>query len=157
MDAYIRRWNFIRGETLEILEALDDEKLLFKPEGERWRPLFYQFGCIARTQLIYAEAAKTGKMDFALFGSNKFPEKYENKTVADIKELLNQADTAWLAALAQNEGGVAWPADQRGKLPLLLHIQALAEHERLHHGQLISYFTLAGFNLPPEFKNNWAL
>lgn len=31
------------------------------------------------------------------------------------------------------------------------------DDERLHHGQFISYFTLAGFELPKGFKSNWDL
>lgn len=73
LSAFINGWNFTRSETLEILNSLDDERLLFKPKGEKWQ------------------------------------------------------------------------------------LASLSEHERLHHGQFISYFTLAGFELPKAFKSNWAL
>lgn len=158
MDDYLSRWKFVRSETLELLDALTDEQLSFQPEGPAWQPLYYQFGCVARTQLIYAEAIKVRKMDFALFSSDKFPGKHDNKTRGSLAELLDQAETAWQQALAQlvgqQDGIVAWPD---GDVSVAEHVARLAEHERLHHGQLISYFTLAGFELPKKFKNNWAL
>jgi hypothetical protein len=154
MDDFIVRWQFTRSETIEILKSLTDERLQFKPEGEKWQPMFHQFGCIGRTQLIYAKAAETGVMDFSLFGSSEITSKDLNQTVGGILAFLEDANSAWIAALRQNKAGVQWPDDNKR---IELHITSLAEHERLHHGQLVTYFTLAGFELPAGFKNNWAL
>lgn len=150
----ISRWQFVRSETIELLQALSDEQLQFKPEGETWQPLFYQFGCMARTQLIYAEAVDTGRMDFSLFSSTELPAKDLRQTKSELLAFLHESNDAWLAALAQNQNGVDWP---EGHKPADVHVMALAEHERLHQGQLISYFTVAGYDLPAGFKQNWAL
>jgi len=143
MDVFIKRWQFTRSETIEILQSLTDEQLQFKPDGEKWQPIFHQFGCIARTQLIYAKAAESD-----------MPDKDTKQAQGEILKLLNESNEAWLAALSKNENGVKWPDQLK---PIEIHIMSLAEHERLHHGQLISYFTLAGFELPSDFKRNWAL
>jgi hypothetical protein len=154
MNDFIVRWQFTRSETIEILKSLTDEWLQFKPEGEKWQPMFRQFGCMGRTQLIYAKAAETGVMDFSLFGSSEITGKDLNQTVGSILAFLEDANSAWIAALRRNKVGVQWPDDNKR---IELHITSLAEHERLHHGQLISYFTFAGMELPLGFKNNWAL
>ena len=39
----------------------------------------------------------------------------------------------------------------------IFHIALLQEHERLHHGQFIAYFTLAGIALPVSFRADWGL
>jgi hypothetical protein len=93
-------------------------------------------------------------MDFSLFGSSEIPSKDINQTVNSILLFLEDADSTWLDAVINNDNGVIWPD---GKKAIELHITSLAEHERLHHGQLVTYFTLAGFELPAGFKNNWAL
>lgn len=49
---------------------------------------------------------------------------------------------------------IVWPDFSA---PLALHISNLLEHERMHLGQLISYHTMAGYKLPSNFKQNWAL
>jgi hypothetical protein len=154
MDEFIARWNFVRFETLEILDTLTDEQLQFKPTGDTWQPLFYQFGCIGRTQLVYAKAVESGQMDLSLFGSSSLPNKDDNQSKERIINFLEKCNQSWLRAMSVNNNGVEWPA---GRISLLLHISSLAEHERLHHGQLISYFTLTGFKLPKNFKSNWAL
>jgi hypothetical protein len=154
MDEFIKRWQFTRSETIEILQSLSDEQLQFKPEGERWQPIFHQFGCIARTQLIYAKAAQSGVMDFSLFGSTAIPDKDSHQSKTEVLAFLDESNDAWLAVLSTGSETVKWPDDDK---PIAVHIMSLAEHERLHHGQLIAYFTLANFELPPNFKSNWAL
>lgn len=153
---FIKRWRFTRGETLEILENLTDEQLRFKPQGEQWQPMAYQFACCVRTQLVYAKAVRESKMDFSWFGSEEFPSKDALTTKDEIRDLLHKADQAWLDALESTaaDAKIAWPDFSA---PLVLHISNLLEHERMHLGQLISYHTMAGYELPPNFTRNWAL
>lgn len=154
MEEFLKHWHFVRSESLEILRSLSDEQLQFKPEGEKWQPLYYQFACMGRTQLVYAKAAKAGTLNFADFGSSDLPSKHEFQTVEKLSSFLEGCDKEWQDALIINQDGIDWPD---GKKSTPMHIESLAEHERLHHGQLISYFTLAHIDLPSGFKNNWAL
>lgn len=158
VTSFVELWNFTRDETLEILSSLDDQMLQFKPQGEKWQTLFWEFGCIGRTQLVYTEAIKTGEMDFSLFESPKLPAKDEFQTKKDILKSLEQIDEQWREAILkrkmEEDFKIVWPGF---KMSLPNHISALMSHERLHHGQFISYFTLAGFDLPRRFKTNWAL
>jgi hypothetical protein len=139
---------------MDLLASLTEEQLHFKPSGEKWQPLYYQFGCMARTQLVYADAVLTGRMDFSLFNSDELPSKDGAKNANVLKALLGSSNEVWLNNLVTGEPTVRWPD---GNKSLELHIASLAEHERLHHGQLISYFTLANIDLPSGFKNNWSL
>ncbi len=154
MDEIIDRWRFVRSETLELLDVLNDEQLLLKPEGDTWQPMYYQFACIARTQLVYAKAAESGVMDFGLFASPLMPNKHDYQTKEQLIELLNMSEDDWKEAVDKNTVVVKWPDAHKS---IEVHVMSLAEHERLHHGQLISYFTLLGIELPRSFKRNWAL
>ena len=95
MDEFLKRWQFVRSESLEILHSLNDEQLLFKPEGDKWQPLYYQFACMGRTQLVYAKASKTGKMNFADFGSTDLPNKHEFQTAEKLDDFLKNCDKEW--------------------------------------------------------------
>jgi hypothetical protein len=152
-DEFVLRWKFVRSETMEILNSLNDEQLQFKPDGEEWKSILWQFGCIGRTQLVYAKAARTGTMNFEEFRTSSLPDKDAFRTLPSIKKFLNDADKLWLEAIKSKQS-VQWPF---GKISMALHISNLIEHERIHHGEFISYFTLAGFQLPEEFKNNWGM
>ena len=152
----IAGWAFTRSESHEILASLSDEQLQFQPTGAKWRPLYYQFGCMARTQLVYAAAVESGVMDYSLFSSSELPSKTAIQDGAGLAALLNEANKHWLRVLKSRaaEDAIRWPDHTRS---VARHIGSLAEHERLHHGQIIGYFSTAGINLPAGFKGNWAL
>ncbi len=149
-----RDWRFVRSETAEILKALNDEILVYKPEGNRWQPVYYQFACMARTQMVYTRALIEGKMDFEFFSDPMLPDKHVLRTQADLQKWLDEADAAWLKALEHGKKEVKWPGMT---VTAESHVSRLMGHERIHHGLLIAYFTLAGWDLPPAFKQNWAL
>ena len=161
IDQALSDLEFARGETLELLGCLDDELLGFKPEGERWQTMAYQFACMARTQLVYAQALARGEMNFADFADPSFPDKHAHRTGAELRQLLDDADTTFRTAAQKvsqklaGKGEVRWP--EAGPVNGASHIYRLLAHERLHHGQLIAYFTLAGLELPPHFTRTWAL
>lgn len=150
----LRDWQSVRSETLELLEALNDKKLAFTPEGKRWQPLSYQFACIGRTQLVYAWALKKGSMSAADFTGKGLPARSDITTRQQLEELLEWADGEWYTALNAGIFQVKMPKET---VTLYTHMYRLAGHERLHHGQIISYFTLAEYKLPKDFKANWAL
>jgi hypothetical protein len=158
LNSFTRNWDFTRSETIEILGSINDKQLQFKPDGDKWQPLFWEFGCLIRSQLIYTDAIVKGEMDFSLFKSTNIPSKEAYKTKDAILTALENADKEWVGAIRSHENDedyqIAWPGFKR---PFVNHISKLAEHERIHHGQFISYFTLAGFDLPPKFSTNWGL
>lgn len=158
VTSFVRSWNVVRTETLEILNSLDDKSLQFKPQGERWQPIYYQFGCLLRTQQVYAKAIMEGKMDFSWFHDKTLFAKTNFQTRLQLLKALEDVDREWIRCIRQkreqDDFVVRWPGV---KMALPNHITALISHERLHHGQLISYFTLANKDLPKGFKMNWAL
>lgn len=155
---FVRNWNNTRSETLDILKSLSDKQLQFKPTGEKWQPIFYQFGCIVRTQKVYTKAINEGQMDYTWFDDSKLMSKNDFQTQKSLIKALKLSDKEWIEAIrkrgSQEDFQIKWPGFN---MNLLTHITVFISHERLHHGQLISYFTLAGFELPKDFKNNWAL
>lgn len=158
VNSFVRSWNFTRSETLELLQALTDKQLLYKPKGVKWQSLAYQFGCIGRTQMIYTRAIEQGIMDFSWFADKTIPSKNDFVTGSTIKTYLEEADNKWSEAVREKRREedflINWPGFNR---PLTNHIAALMTHERMHHGQIISYYTLADIELPLKFKTNWAL
>lgn len=152
----LREWKLVRAETDELLESLSDKKLAYRPEGEKWQTLGYQFACIGRTQLVYARALQKGVLEFADFNDKSLPNKQDILTKHQLQELLTWANNEWLAVIEEGLAKVRWP----GRGPVLSkvsHVYRLISHERLHQGQLISYFTLGGFELPHYFKQHWTL
>jgi hypothetical protein len=92
-------------------------------------------------------------MDFSWFGDSSLAGKDDHKTKSELLEWVGENKTEMQKVL-KSAKPVDWPGEKRSPEG---HIYSLIAHERLHHGQLISYFTLAGIDLPPRFRQNWAL
>jgi len=156
MSSMLSQWRFCRSETLEILNSLDDDQLKFCPEGDKWKPLFKQFVCMVSTQITYARSIEEGRIDFGWFRDETA--KLENiSTKEDLLKALEKVDKRWVKVIKSIEDEdyqIKWPGFS---LNLFNTITTLISHERLHDGQIISYFTMAGFDLPEKFKENWAL
>lgn len=155
VQQFINRWNYVRSETLEILSKLAQTQMSFKPEGQKWQPMYAHFSCIAKTQRVYTKAIDVGTMDFAFFHTLELPDKSKFGDKKFAEDYLAESNRLWLSAIHNSKGIIIW--DKQLKVILTNHIARLAEHERLHHGQLVSYFTLANIELPTNFKANWAL
>ena len=158
VDAFLQGWQSTRGETRAIVECLTDEQFQIRPPGAAWKPLYWQFGCIGRTQQVYTRALVTGRLDFAFFASPTIPAHDTFVTGGEIARFLDESEQEWIEAIRRRRQDerytVQWPEKD---VPLVWHIAALQEHERLHHGQFIAYFTLAGLELPEPFRANWGL
>lgn len=158
VTGFVRSWNYARGESLDLLDSLDNGKLLYKPDGNKWQSIAYQFGCMARTQMVYTRSIKEGRMNYKWFHDPSLMGKNDIITKKELDELLDRCDKEWNEVIREKRREedfvIAWPGFNMG---LLNHISALISHERLHHGQLISYFTLADFELPKRFKEGWSL
>lgn len=155
-DELLKEWALVRAETNELLDSLPSKKITYRPDGEKWQTLAYQFACIGRTQLVYARALQKGVLEFADFNETSLPDKQAIKTKAQLQELLAWSDSEWLSAVENGMISVKWPG-KGSALSRAAHIYRLISHERLHQGQMISYFTLGGFELPHYFKQHWTL
>lgn len=150
-----RNWRLVRDETMSLMDMVNDKKLAYIPEGNKnWQPLSYQFACIGRTQLVYAWALAKGRMEVSDFTAKGLPDIKQPLTKAVILELLEWSESEWQKALI---GGFEHVQMGKEQLSVTSYVARLIGHERLHHGQIISYFTLAGMRFPTDFKRNWAL
>lgn len=147
-------WKFCHENTYELLSALKDKDLKFVPkESPKFQSLGFQFGCIVSTQQGFAHMLKNKKYVSDYWFTTK------EKSFISVKEAqkaLKNADLFLereINKLKDNDT-FEWKS---GKSPVWRVISWLTEHERLHQGQLIAYFTLANLELPPNFKRLWNL
>lgn len=106
-----------------------------------------QFRHIGDVQLCYTEAIKSGKISFDHYRRDYSLENSKQK----LLDFLQETDQDFLRLVEENSGveidwfGEKWTLEQ--------HLQALIEHEILHHGQLVVY--LRTLNL--KFPKSWEL
>ena len=149
-------WEWTLNHRYELLGSLKDSDLKFTPTGSsKFQDIQYQFACIGSTQLAYTKMLREGRWSNKYFGA--FKERlrgvYEVKA---LEKILKEADEKFKNAIMKFSGEDVFDWGDY-KAPVYSVVVILQEHERLHHGQLITYFTLAGLEFPKNFKRDWHL
>lgn len=155
-QAIYKNWLSCHKDTHELLESLTDDELSFKiKETPHYPPLGFHFGCILSTQKAYAKMLQEKKYTNDYYLSFKEILEISN-SVAKLKKLLEEADQALEESIKRikDEDIFNW-GDSAS--PLWIPLVTLTEHERMHQGRLIDYFSLAKISLPVNFKEKWYL
>lgn len=145
----IEEWQSMRQLTLDLLDAIPEEKLDFAV-GKNMGSLGKQFRHIGDVQLCYSEAIKTGKISFSNYKKDYSIENSRKK----LKSFLQEVDKEMLKLIKENlQIKIDWFGD---KLSLENHMNALIQHEILHQGELIVYARTLGLTFPKSW-NVWGL
>lgn len=144
----LANYSFNRQLTLDLLKSLSAKGLQWSP-GEGIGPLWKQFRHMGRVQDNYIRAIKTGKTIFD-HGIELYPYDGGPSKVQLIKYLqLLDRRLAETIKKAPKSLRIDWFGE---KFTLERHIQCLADHEVLHHGQWIAMFTLHRKKMPKSWK-----
>lgn len=146
LELAVKEWKAMRKLTLDLLEIIPDDKMGFTV-GKNMGTLGKQYRHIGDVQLCYAEAIKTGKIGFDNYRRDYSIENSKEK----LKTFLEAADKEMLNRVNENpEAKINWFGETLG---LKQHINALIQHEILHHGELIVYIR----TLDLQFPESWEL
>lgn len=150
-------WKFTRRQTSELLESLADKDLNFTPKGSpKFKDLQSQFACLGATQLAYTRMLEEKKTFISKYFEPFKKELIKLRKKSELRKKLEKIDKEFQKTILKSKDGDCFDWGDV-KTPVWRIITLLQEHERLHHGQLISYFTLAGFKFPAGFKQTWDL
>lgn len=151
----LEQWRFHRGLSLDLLRSLSEEQLELTV-GENMGTLRAQFCHMARVQTQYVDALTTGKI----------APTSKPKVIPSSKEELLTALQTLDAKLAQTLEGfseeqarafhIDWSLWHAPAMNVMGHLQALLEHEILHHGQWIVYGRTHRITFPESWKA-WGL
>ena len=145
----IGEWQSMRQLTLDLLETIPEKKLDFAV-GKNMGNLGKQYRHIGDVQLCYSEAIKTGKISFSNYKKDYSIENSKEK----LKSFLQEIDKEMLKLIEEKpQAKIDWFGDE---LSLENHINALIQHEILHHGELIVYIRTLDLKFPKSW-NIWGL
>jgi hypothetical protein len=150
-EKWMMSFKWSRNNTLLILQELSDSDLELKPEGERWQNIGFQFSCLVTTTDTYFR--KITKHKDSKFGKAYIEGKVYTKEDLISGELLFKI----LEAQVNQLNDLIREMDEKDLDKHLRHLINITNHEYLHQGQLVSYFTMFGKKLPARFKKSWAL
>ena len=155
LNYHFQAWKFHRGLALDILQSLNEDQLRLTV-GKNMGTLGMQFRHIAKIELEYLDAIKTKKIDPS---SNRLEKSISNskesllnvfdETEKELAELLNpiQDPESFM---------IDWTHWDIKEMNLIDHIQALADHNNLHNGEIIVYAKTHDIPFPKSWEP-WGL
>ena len=140
---FIKDWKQIRGKTLEFLESLPEELIMWRP-NELLGTFGMQIRHMCKSQEAYIKGVKSGRIDFS-------DKKYDKSIEKDKKKLLswmNKLDKELISLVKKEQMSkqVVFIDGVYGeqKVPLSMILTWLIQHETYHQGVFTCYGRLAG-------------
>jgi hypothetical protein len=138
-------WRNCNSATIGFCQNVPPNKWFSKPFEPRFRSFAWEFACLTRTRYCYLKSLKANIPP--LFSHQEdIPDK-EVLTKMDKKEIINH--------LKQLSGKLLTEIEQLKSPDQINKIIWLLQHERIHHGKLMLYFSNAELKLPESFVKTW--
>jgi len=153
LEKIFRSWKWSRNNTLQMLKVAVDAHILdYAPASKEFsfQPIRHQFQClVTTTDTYYRQLTKAANHSFGiLIVDGQVVDKHDI-TDAVVEERL----TSQITELEQ----LFRAYDERRFEEDAKYLQAIFNHEYLHHGQLLVMFREAGVDVPARFKKAFAL
>jgi len=150
-------WKFHRGLALDILKSLTNNQLKLTV-GKNMGTLGMQFRHILKIEIEYLEAIKNKKvapveekLDKDLWTSKEALITVFNDVETRMTESLNSLESE-----DPEKYMIDWTHWSMDKMNLIDHIQALADHNNLHNGEIIVYARTHDIPFPKSWEP-WGL
>lgn len=137
-------WRNCNAASTDFAEIVPTNLWHSKPFDPRFKSFAWEFACIVRTRLCYLKGLKTGKLDFSDQEDILNKEILETCSKKEILELLSQLTNDFITEI-----------ERINSLEGIKLINWILQHERIHHGKLILYFSQIGLEIPKSFKKTW--
>lgn len=155
LNYHFQAWKFHRGLALDILKSLPDDQLQLTV-GKNMGTLGQQFRHIAKIELEYIDAIKnkkvapvSGRLDRSLSNSKEGLLNVFEQNEKELTELLNSIQDP-------ENFMIDWTHWDVKEMNLIDHIQALADHNNLHNGEIIVYAKTHDIPFPKSWEP-WGL
>jgi uncharacterized damage-inducible protein DinB len=149
-------WKFHRGLALDILKSISDDQLKLTV-GKNMGTLGQQFRHIVKIEIEYLEAIKNKKVA-------PVQEKLDKNLWTSKESLIVVFDdiekrmTELLNSISEDPESymIDWTHWSMEEMNLIDHIQALADHNNLHNGEIIVYARTHEIPFPKSWEP-WGL
>lgn len=150
---FIDNWKNCNSHTIEFASKVPAGVWNTKPFDPYYKSFAWEFACIARTRACYIKGLKKGVLNFGM--QDGVPSKEEFTRIPKKKsiDIMRKQSKEFVSILKDpkiNSTNVL--GKKKDKLEI---ISMLMQHERLHHGKLILYFSKAGLKYPDSFVKTW--
>lgn len=153
---HFQAWKFHRELALDILKSISDDQLKLTV-GKNMGTLGMQFRHIAKIELEYLDAIKTkkiapvsGRLEKLISESKGALLKVFDENEKKLTELLGSINED------PEQFMIDWTHWDIKEMNLIDHMQALADHNNLHNGEIIVYVKTHDIPFPKSWEP-WGL
>lgn len=137
-------WRNCNCATIDFCQSVPSDKWLNKPFELRFRSFAWEFACLTRVRYCYLKALRTGVFLF------NYQEDIPDK---DILAKMNKQEV--LMRLQNLSKELLLEIEKIKTNYQIQRVIWLLQHERIHQGKLMLYFSNADFKLPKSFVKTW--
>lgn len=137
-------WRNSNSATAGFLAGVPAEVLHTKPFNPRFTSFAWEFACLTRTRYCYLDGLRTGKVDFS-----------DREGIPNKDQLAQESNGQFQERLSQTSNDILTEIEKINSSDQVATISWLLQHERVHHGKLMLYLSIAGLPLPESFVKTW--
>ncbi|OGK25421.1 hypothetical protein A3C25_01275 [Candidatus Roizmanbacteria bacterium RIFCSPHIGHO2_02_FULL_38_11] len=153
LEKLFKSFKWARNNTIEMFEKADDNGILdYKASSKKFtfQPIIWQFQCIVTTTDTYYRILTNNK-------NKKFGILVRNDEVIQKRNIKKQEISYILKQQLIELEKLLKDFDEKKFEENVNKIQAISNHEYMHHGILLLMFREAGVDLPERFRKAFAL
>lgn len=151
LERLYRSFKWARNNSLQLLDiAQKSQKLDWVPQGEGQHSVLYQFQCMVTTTDTYARTLQNATdVRYGVLIHDGRAIKKNDLTLEQVKSALKD-QLYQLELILKNYSNQKFEDSVQD-------IQAIANHEYLHQGQIVVMFRQADLSIPDRFKTAFDL
>ncbi|EKD99440.1 MAG: hypothetical protein ACD_22C00256G0013 [uncultured bacterium] len=137
-------WRNVNTATISFANTVPTDIWTTRPFEKRFTTYSWEFACLARTRICYLKGLKTGNLIFS--PQTDIPNK-KDMTGWDKKDIISSLKDSARKILTEIE-----KIQTTSKVSFVI---SLLQHERLHQGKLILYYSISKLEIPKSFRKTW--
>ncbi len=139
-----KQWRNCNVSTIEFAKNIPEHIWSERAFGNRFKSFAWEMACITRTRICYLNALKTGKLAFArqvgIPDKNFLENESKGQSVKRLSSLAREILKEIEVSRVENK---------------VEFLSWLMQHERIHQGKLLLYFSYIKLKLPKSFIKTW--
>jgi hypothetical protein len=147
----IDNWNEVNQTTLDLLNSLPEQYYHSKPFQPRFKSFAWEFSCVFSTRVGYIKGLSEKVLDEKCFQEDD--KKLEKLSKKEIIQKIKETNTKIIEIIKDEK--IKTIDYWNKKSTKEITISWLMQHEQLHYGKLILYFSKLNLKIPKLLQEMW--
>jgi uncharacterized damage-inducible protein DinB len=147
----IDNWNEINQTTLELINSVPSEYYYIKPFKSRFKSFAWEFSCIFSTRIGYIRGLSEKILNEKCFQEDD--KKLEKLSKEEMIQRIKETNIKFIEIIKNEKIKTIDYWNEKNTKESV--ISWLMQHEQLHYGKLILYFSKLNLKIPKSLQEMW--